>query len=87
LAKREYGILGTWVELNDHILNLQAGGKSADDEPMALKRRKYLIAPEKLIAVPILQTAPCIQKLGYAMVSYVICVGLCLIPVKGSSER
>jgi hypothetical protein len=40
-----------------------------------------LISPEKLITLPVLETVPNIQELSNAVVSYVVCIVLCLIPV------
>lgn len=79
LAEREYGIFGVCVELYDHVLDLQwAGDERVCGEG---ESEEYLIPPEKLITLPVLETVPNIQELSDAVVSYVISIVFCLIPV------
>lgn len=52
-----------------------------DAEIWRERESRYLVSPEELITLPILETVPNIQELSDAVISYVICIVLCLIPV------
>jgi hypothetical protein len=49
--------------------------------------REYLVSPQKLITMPVLQTTPSVYKLLDAMGPYMVCEVLCLVPVERGSER
>jgi len=51
------------------------------------KLSAHLVPPQKLVAVPILDTIPYVQKLSDAMIAYMLCEMLCLVPVERSSKR
>lgn len=55
-------------------------GREMSGQEMKASKTEYLVAPHKLIAVPILKAVPCTQKLGDAMSPYVLRKVLCFVP-------
>ena len=47
---------------------------------------EYLVAPEELVSVPVLEPVPCMQELSDAMGPNVVGELLCVFPGKGSTE-
>ena len=47
---------------------------------------KYLVAPKQLVATPIFELIPYVEKLSYAMLSDVVCVLFRVIPCQGGAE-
>jgi len=48
---------------------------------------EYLIPPEELITLPVLEMVPNVQELSNTVVSYVIRIVLSLIPAERSPKR
>jgi hypothetical protein len=48
---------------------------------------EHLVSPQKFIPEPVLETIPCVEKLGDPMASYMVGEVLCLVPVEWCSER
>ena len=88
LAEREHGVFGVWVKLHDHVLDLELGGNEwpwrGDARVVA---REYLVSPQKLITMPVLEMTPGVYKLVDAMAPHMVCEGLCFVPVERGSER